>query len=41
MYINDVNNERIIFYIGKCCLNISHLLRLKAKYYVVGVVNRK
>lgn len=41
MYINDVNIERIIFNIGKCCLNILFLLRLKAKHYVVGVENRK
>lgn len=39
MYNNDVNNERIIFNIGKCCLNILLLLRLKAKLYVAGAVN--
>ena len=36
MYNNNVNNERIIFNIGKCCLNILLLLRLKAKLYVAG-----
>lgn len=39
MYNNDVNNERIIFNIGKCCLNILLLLRLKTKLYVASVVN--
>ena len=32
MYNNDVNNERIIFNIGKCCLNILFLLRLKKNF---------